>query len=69
MINETFSSHFNPQPSPLEAIQPALDLIEQITNQDTLNYISSQKEQEASVEETKPSRKSSKPAQEEVFSA
>jgi hypothetical protein len=69
MLSEIFSSHYNPQPSPLETIQPALDLIEQIANQDTLNYLSSQKEQEDPVEETKPSRNRSKVVQEEMASA
>lgn len=69
MLSETFSSHFNPQPSPLETIQPALELIEQIANQDTLNYLATQQEQEIPVEEAKPSRKRSKPVQEEMASA
>lgn len=75
MISEQFQSHFNPQPSPLETIQPTLDLIEQIANQDTLGYLASQQEQEVvepeqeSVEEAKPSRKRSKPVQEEILSA
>jgi hypothetical protein len=69
MLSETFSSHFNPQSSPLETVQPALDLIEQIANQDTLDYLASQQEQENPIEETKSSRKRSKPAQEEMASA
>ena len=69
MISETFSSHFNPQPSPLESSQPALDLIKQIANQDTRNYLTTQKEQKTSVEEAKPTRKRSKTTQKKMASA
>jgi hypothetical protein len=69
MISETFSSHFNPQPSPLETTQPALDLVEQIANQDTTYYLASQQEQETLVEEAKPFRKRSKVTQEESIPA
>jgi hypothetical protein len=67
MLSETFSSHYNPQPFPLETTQPALELIEQITNQDTLDYLASQQEQETPVED-KPSRKRSRAVQEEMAS-